>query len=377
MGARVDIAILGAGLAGLQLAQRLTGNSVYRPRIALIGPVDERAQRVSFWQPQGIKAIYDNAVQQRWVSWQVRRGNHYHTQCARGHEYVSLDARALKSSLETALAGNIDRYCDLLVADVVVDTEGFRIPTETGDIYARQVIDTRTPHIPLSTLRQQFVGVDITVPQGHGMTCPMLMDFDITPMQEGAVNFVYALPLTPKKLLVEATLLSYLPAPVDAFHTSIGDWLSARLPTGATDLVWGGQEQATLPMGPVIPLAADLVKCGIAGGASRGSTGYAFKGTEAQILALCEQQSRGEILHQVQAYSRRARFMDAVFLEVARKQMSVLPDLFASMARSLSGDTFAQFMGDTGGWMPLLQTVLAAPKRPFINAACRLAWQRH
>lgn len=377
MGAKVDIAILGAGLAGLQLAQQLAGNSVYRPHIALIGPVDERAQRVSFWQPQGMKAGYDKAVQQRWVSWQVRRGNHNHTQYARGHEYVSLDAVALKSSLETALAGDISRHCHLVTDDVVADTQGFLVPTEAGDICARQVIDTRTPRIPVSTLRQQFVGVDITVPQGHGMTCPMLMDFDITPMQEGAVNFVYALPLTPKKLLVEATLLSYLPAAVDAFHTSIGDWLSARLHTGAADLVWGRQEQATLPMGPVIPIAGDLVKCGIAGGASRGSTGYAFKGTETQILALCEQQSRGEILHQVQAYSRRARFMDAVFLEVARKEMSVLPDLFASMARRLSGDTFAQFMGDTGGWMPLLQTVLAAPKQPFINAACRLAWQRH
>lgn len=377
MGAKVDIAILGAGLAGLQLAQQLAGNSVYRPHIALIGPVDERAQRVSFWQPQGMKAIYDKAVQQRWVSWQVRRGNHTHTQYARGYEYVSLDAGVLKSSLETALAGDISRHCHLVTDDVVADTQGFLVPTEAGDICARQVIDTRTPRIPVSTLRQQFVGVDITVPQGHGMTCPMLMDFDITPMQEGAVNFVYALPLTPKKVLVEATLLSYLAAPVDAFHASIGDWLSAHLHTGAADLVWGRQEQATLPMGPVIPLAGDLVKCGIAGGASRGSTGYAFKGTETQILALCEQQNRGEILHQVQAYSRRARFMDAVFLEVARKEMSVLPDLFASMARRLSGDTFAQFMGDTGGWMPLLQTVLAAPKQPFINAACRLAWQRH
>ena len=376
MSVKVDIAVLGAGLAGLQLAQRLVGNTGHRPSVALIGPVDERTQRVSFWQPRGTKAVYDDAVQQRWDSWQVRRHNRCHTQSARQHEYISLDAAVFKSSLETALAGIVSRHPHLVVDDILAVAGGFRIATETGDIHALQVIDTRTPRIPVTTLRQQFVGVEILVPGGHGITWPILMDFDITPMQDNAVNFIYALPLTPTKVLVEATLLSYLPAPVAAFHASISDWLRTTLHDPTTDLTWGRQEQATLPMGPVVPLTGDLVKCGIAGGASRASNGYAFKGTETQIIALCEQQNRGEILKQIPAYSRRARFMDAVFLEVARKDIAVLPALFASMASNLSGDVFAQFMGDTGGWKPVWKTISAAPKPPFIRAAWRLAWQR-
>ena len=121
-------------------------------------------------------------------------------------------------------------------------------------------------------------------------------------------------------------------------------------------------------MGPIVPIDSSLVRCGIAGGAARASTGYAWHGTQRQINQLAIGLSRTAKLSNAQAYSRRARLMDAIFLKVVKYQPKAAQDLFVAMARYLPGDIFAQFLSDEGGLSPCLKTIQVAPKLPFIRA---------
>jgi lycopene beta-cyclase len=206
----------------------------------------------------------------------------------------------------------------------------------------------------------------------HGLKNPILMDFDITMVAADAVNFIYVLPIGEQRLFVEATIFSYDVAAKTDFYRAIDDWLDQHFAESILRNDQHEAEFATIPMGQVRPIEPSLVGCGVGGGATRASTGYAFKGAERQIQQLLLQAVSERRLQHVEAYSRRARLMDAIFLEVTKTDIQVLPELFGAMASRLNGDDFADFLSDSGGWGPLIRTILAAPKWPFIKAAGRL-----
>jgi len=99
-----DIAILGAGVTGLRLTNRLLSQGAGDLRVALIGPVDARQQRISFWHEPSQGHDYDAAIDGRWSAWDFRHRGCMTTQQARRCEYVSLDALMLKQQFEKQLA---------------------------------------------------------------------------------------------------------------------------------------------------------------------------------------------------------------------------------------------------------------------------------
>ena len=367
-----DIAILGAGVTGLRLTNRLLSQAGGDLRVALIGPVDARQQRISFWHEVSQGHDYQAAIDGRWSAWDFRHRGCMMTQQARRCEYVSIDALVLKQQLEMQLASSQCYRLAAMVQQVSQSSLNFNIASEAGTVVARQVIDTRTPYIPDNCLKQQFLGVEVELTSPHGLKNPILMDFDITMVAADAVNFIYVLPIGEQRLFVEATIFSYDVAAKTDFYRAIDDWLDQHFAESILRNDQHEAEFATIPMGQVRPIEPSLVGCGVGGGATRASTGYAFKGAERQIQQLLLQAVSERRLQHVEAYSRRARLMDAIFLEVTKTDIQVLPELFGAMASRLNGDDFADFLSDSGGWGPLIRTILAAPKWPFIKAAGRL-----
>ena len=367
-----DIAILGAGVTGLRLTNRLLSQGGGDLRVALIGPVDARQQRISFWHEASQGHDYQAAIDGRWSAWDFRHRGCMTTQQARRCEYVSLDALMLKQQFEKQLASRQCYRSVAMVRQVSQSSLNFNIVSEAGTVVARQVIDTRTPYIPDNCLKQQFLGVEVELSSPHGLKNPILMDFDITTITSDAVNFIYVLPIGEQRLFVEATIFSYGCAAKADFYRAIDDWLDQHFAESILRNDQHEAEFATIPMGQVRPIEPSLVGCGVGGGATRASTGYAFKGAERQIQQLVLQAVSERRLQHVEAYSRRARMMDRIFLEVTKTDIRVLPELFGAMASRLSGDDFADFLSDSGGWGPLIRTILAAPKWPFIKAAGRL-----
>lgn len=367
-----DIAILGAGVTGLRLANTLLDQSSRHLRVALIGPPDVRRQRISFWHDGRDAQDYAGAISGRWSAWDMRFQGETVTQTARCSEYVTIDALVLKQALKKQVLNRGGRCYEGRVLQLNQHASNAEIIAECGTVLARQLIDTRTPTVPAACLKQQFLGVEVELDNPHGFKHPLLMDFDITKISAEAVNFIYAIPINPHRLFVEATIFSYHLAAKADFNRAIDDWLAQNITGSSESRLCSEAEFAVIPMGKVHPLDASLVRCGVAGGAARASTGYAFKGAERQLARLVSHVLEGRTLQPVAAYSWRARVMDAIFLEVAKTDIHLLPNLFYAMGRKLNGDDFADFLSDTGGWRPNIRTILAAPKWPFIKAATRL-----
>mgnify|MGYP001069915705 CR=1 FL=1 len=369
---RVDLAIIGAGIAGLSLAVRLKQN---HPNLALavIGPIDDRPQRISTWlnstltEPDWIRPC----IEGRWSSWQFRdTSGHYQTQHADVWRYATLNAQRFKQERE-ALA---DRLGSVRITEscnrVSTTANRYQVLCDSNTVQCNHVVDTRPPKVPEHTIKQQFVGYTLRCDRPHNRHSPLLMDFSASAIAHDGLTFIYCLPLSERDLLVEATTFSPTRYLQSDYDRGIQEWITANLPP---DITWQRleTESGLLPMGPVLPVNPRLVRCGIAGGASRASTGYAWHGTQRQIEAISEIFSRTAKLSNSRAFSLKARLMDNVFLRVLRHQPDAVYRLFMAMARSLPGDTFAQFLCDEGGWTPCLKTIQVAPKWPFVQSLWR------
>jgi lycopene beta-cyclase len=312
-------------------------------------------------------------------SWQTWGFNHvdfgFVSQRASQKIYVSLDAKMYKEHLEAQLKQSRCQRIKELVTNVQVNSAHCNIHLESKMLTAATVVDTRPPRIPKTTLKQQFWGTTIDLSRPHGISAPVLMDFDVKPIARDGISFMYVLPLSSSQLLVEATTFSTQVQPEKAYRDCVGQWLKDNL---SMELRGDDRlsEAGTLPMGPTMPIEPKLINCGLAGGAARASTGYAFVGTERQTDRIVSQFLSGIHPRTQTPYSARANWMDEVFLQVAKQQPERLVELFMAMAQHLSGDDFAHFLSDTGGWMPCWRTVRVAPKLPFMRAAAQTLWAR-
>lgn len=372
---RTDVAIIGAGVAGLTLANKIIKSNPAMT-VSLIGPEDHRNQRLSFWIDNKVAVSYESFLTHQWQSWSFNHRRSGHSSHHAHHQrYVSLDARLYKEHLRKKL---VDCGCHLAPAVVTrmdINPANHVVYTSDQAITATTVIDTRAPHIPEATVKQQFWGSVVDLPRPHGLAAPMLMDFDVTPIATDGVTFIYVLPLTSSQLLVEATTFSTRLQAESDYHHCVSAWLRQHFDFRLT-IDPEKSESGVLPMGPVVALEPGIPRCGLAGGAARASTGYAFQGIERQAAFMASQLSAGRQPETRSPFSRRTDWMDKVFLKVTKDRPDQLETLFMAMAQRLSGDEFAHFLSDTGGWMPGLRAIMVAPKLAFMSAAFGLAWAR-
>jgi lycopene beta-cyclase len=363
-----DIVILGAGLAGLTLATKLLSRSSGL-NVIVIGPEDTRNQYVSFWIDKDESTPFTPFLLQKWQRWGFNHAKSgFITQSSQQKSYVSMDARMYKAHLERQLERTPCQRIRARVTDVRVNSGSCDIHMGAETLTAATVIDTRPPRIPETTLKQQFWGATVDLSRAHGISAPILMDFDVKPIADDGITFIYILPLSSSQLLVEATTFSTHPQSVRDYKDCVSQWVINNL-SSEVKLDSGQSEVGILPMGPVLPIEPELPNCGLAGGAARPSTGYAFTGTERQTERLVMRILAGLAPDTKTPFSARANWMDKVFLRVAKRQPERLIELFMAMAQRLSGDDFADFLSDTGGWLPCWRTIYVAPKLPFIQAA--------
>lgn len=370
----VDIAIVGAGLAGLRLAVALQRQ---HPALSVLlqGPADERQQRLSFWQRRDETGSAADSIDARWQHWQVVHRGRRLRHAGERFEYVSLDALHLKRRLGEQLAATGCVRRSGLLLDLQSTPDQVLLHTTEGLASAACVIDTRPPRPAAAAICQQFFGQTLAAESDHGLQEPVLMNFDVPALRSPGVYFLYVLPLSSRRVLLEYT--GFVPAPLaeEELQSGLLSAIHQHYPDLRTAAV-ESEERGVIPMGPVVPWAqgARIVPFGVAGGAARPATGYAFCGIGRQVEGLLGQlttRGPGGGLDCPVPYSWRTRALDQIFLRVLRAEPERMADIIGSMASGLSGDDFAAFLSDREGWRPALRTIWQVPKRPFMRALTR------
>ena len=386
-----DALILGAGCAGTRLAAQLERRG-YRGRVVLL---DARADfgapaRWCGWLAPGLPPLapdLEPLVSHRWHLWQTRDGAHTARCGDNATSYYHLDApqffahfharwRAQNGPIALRLGERVTKVCE--------DADGVCVTTASGAWRAPIVFDARhAGSAQLARLdapgelrlHQDFVGwiVESARPW-FDPQCATLMDFRL-PQNDG-VRFAYVLPFSPTRALVESTHFGGAPLAQAAHERALSAYLGETL--GVADYQICARERGDLPMASAqLPeqLSARRFAIGVAGGAARASSGYAFARIEAQTARWAAALVRGDWLDgggDLAGRERRARRksagLDGAFLEVMARDPALARSCFMRLFSRVPPASLARFLGERSTPADDARVIAALPKLPFCAA---------
>ena len=389
-----ELVILGGGCAGLSLAMALAAQGSRCPRTLLVESRTEYTNDRTwcYWKDASSPAPYLTKH-----SWQTMRVAH-------AGQSVSLDCGSTPYQMVAAqdfyaaAQASINQQPKMALSlgtSVVGEpshSDGlWHIRTSAGLVTARSVVDTRPAQLPRrdgATLWQSFYGHEIecsaAVFDPHSLE---LMNFLAPDVRD--VAFVYVLPVTPTRALIELTVFGATPlAPRE---------LSTRLDAALAQWVGNAtfstlrSEHGILPMGlnaapgSAIEAATTMatttahqsyVKVGVMAGGARPSTGYAFQRIQRWAGECAQAMLRGgpPVGHQPDPWPLRV--MDQIFLDVLRAEPQRGGAIFYALFSRADPARVIRFLSGHAGVADSLAVVAAMPVLPFIKAALAMTRRR-
>ncbi|MFE9358423.1 lycopene cyclase family protein [Streptomyces olivaceoviridis] len=386
-----DVAVVGAGAAGLSLAHRLAESvpGLRTPSVVLVdappGPLRPPPRTWCYWTAE--PGRFDAAVRAEWQRLRVRP----RTDAPVEGNIAPLRYRMIRSddfervvSRDLARSPTVRRF-EATVEAVEDVPGGAHVHLRDADnrtrvLSARWVFDSRPPgSLPAArtTLLQHFHGWFVrTARPAFDPAVVELMDFR-TPQPAHGLSFGYVLPTGPCEALVEYTEFSAHPLTPDRYEAAVRHYADDILRLGEHQVLAG--ETGVIPMTDApVPrqTGASVFRIGAAGGATRPATGYTFAGLQRQTEAVAAALRRGRRPAPPAAHPMRSRLMDAVLLRALDSGRADGPELFgrlfarvpmARLLRFLDGDTRPHedlSIGLRTPVGPMLRSALELPRLP-------------
>ncbi|MEU5145652.1 MULTISPECIES: lycopene cyclase family protein [Streptomyces] len=382
-----DVAVIGAGAAGLSLAHRLSGHDsgARTPSVLLVdappGPLRPGPRTWCFWESG--RGRFDAAVRSQWRHLRVRppagpaiRGDiaPLRYKMIRSDDFESLVSRDL------ARSPNVRRL-EATVDTVEEGADGVRVQiTAPGGhqraLRARWVFDSRPlGSIPAArtTLLQHFHGWFVrTARPAFDCRTAELMDFRTVQPADG-LSFGYVLPTGPREALVEYTEFSPQVLTASGYESALRRYTEEILSLGELEIT--ATETGLIPMTDApMPrrVGAAVFRIGAAGGATRPSTGYTFAGLQRQTSAVAAALRQGRRPVPPAGHSLRARTMDAVLLRALGSGRVDGPDLFCRLFARVPSARLLRFLDGHTSLFEDLAVGRHAPVGPMLRSAVEL-----
>ncbi|HMX40519.1 MAG TPA: lycopene cyclase family protein, partial [Saprospiraceae bacterium] len=197
------------------------------------------------------------------------------------------------------------------------------------------------------------------------------MDYRIA--QKGDTRFVYVLPLSARRALVEFTVFSPRLCAPEEYDGELRQYLGHQL--GIRGYRIEEEEFGVIPMtdapfGP--PAEGRVLHIGTVGGFVKASSGYAFKRTLRKLHALAEGwEKTGRPHPSVMQSAWRYRFFDAVMLQVLRDGAVSGSDFFTLLFSRLPAHVVFRFLDEDASLLQHARIATAPPTWPFMKTALR------
>jgi len=376
-----DYAIVGAGCSGLTLASLMASEAPPNARIAL---VDLRTtydmDRVwCYWNV--FRHPFLDAVTHAWQRWKIRhRGREVVLTTNRyPYHFVPGDAFYKMAFEKISHHGGIELNLGKAVEGFEVENGQVRIKTDSDDLIARQVFDGRLLADGLTgwqCLLQHYGGqiIEADRPVFDPETIT-LMDFDI-PQKEG-VAFVYVLPFSPTRALIEPTFFSYRPLAPNDYKAYIRSYLLDRYQI--SDYTVEFEERGVIPMQSRVPNghpSSRVHRIGTQAGMVKGSTGYGFLAIQKWTPMLLRRHLGHSHLEPQPPRSGFSRRLDAIFLAYIEQQPQQAPEIFFNLFARVRSDALVRFLSDIATPADTAAVIRAMPKWPFLKKAVELLMNR-
>ncbi len=373
-----DYIIIGAGAAGLMLANALGKDAFFKEKSILLLDKDPKTtndRTWCFWEKE--EGDFEALIHQRW-----------------DHIYVADEAYEKQLAIAPyryKMLRGIDFYNDYLkriqhytnvtfkqetVVSIKSKEQGVVVHTE-GNAYQGKVgfsslftYDMATHQTKYPVLQQHFIGWFVKTKRPvFKPEQATFMDFSVA--QKGNTRFMYVLPFSETEALVEYTLFSAQMLPEHAYEDAIKTYLKDRLHCDEYTIT--DKEKGSIPM-TCYPFSehstASLMHIGTAGGWAKASTGYTFKNTAKQTKRLVTHLKSGRKL---ETFGKKTRFWyyDLLMLDVLHKHNYLGSAFFGTLFKKRTPQLIFKFLNEETSFLEEIRIMSAPPAKPFIKALFR------
>lgn len=372
-----DYIIAGAGTAGLSLAWRLIHSPLSEKRILIAdSSLDARSDKTwCFWHRGN--PPFSEVIAKTWRQANIHIQGDTIQEALTEFPYYCIKSSGFSKYILSRLNKHpsIDftegwiEHMDGNEYEAVATVDGRRF---TAD-YLFQSCFT-PPSIKeaesLFPLKQHFLGWDIEAE--HDLFDPdaiTLMDFDDS-FGEG-LAFMYILPWSPRKALLEYTIFSKSLREPAFYEKKLELYLFNKFKLKRLDYHIKRTEHGEIPMQdlPYVPwFAPRVLNMGIAGGLTKPSTGYTFSHIQRHAQAIVEQLCKNNMPAPPPRSPSRFRAYDLWLLQIICDHPKDALDVFHDLFSNNSVDSIFRFLGEESSFRQDLKIMTSVPYFPFFRA---------
>jgi lycopene beta-cyclase len=359
---RLDIAIIGGGSAGITLAAKLNNVSavVVEPRTPI-----ERDCSWALWANSAQKKKFNPAIKGSWQQWRV---TDHHTEVLHSSDqfhYISLSSAKYMEQCEKNLAEGVS-LIRAAAENICAVGIGGSFSAGGQQFNAEKIYDSRPLKVSEDSLKQHFLGWEIrTKAPISDPQIATLMDFRVD--QSRGLHFIYVLPFSDRRLLIESTMISNNLEDKEWYRQAIHQWLKEKKIEIEEKLA---EETGVISMQSINPLDIRSGAIGAASGAVRLSSGYAFASIQAQMSKLAEGIRGGDFSVPAPIHPFLNR-MDNIFNGVLMAHPELGVTIMMRTAKALDANGFARFMLGSATLIDWAKVILAMPKISFLKQIFR------
>lgn len=373
-----DYIIIGAGAAGLMLADAMISDDFFSEKSILLLDKDSKQKNDRtwcFWEKGD--GPFDLLVHKKW--------NHIYFGGKQFSKRFNINPYTYK------MIQGIDFYNDILqrieahpgiifrqteVIELMDNGELVKVSTsdETfiGNKAFNSIFDYKmTKHQKkYPVLQQHFIGWFVKTREPiFDQDQATYMDFSIE--QKGNTRFMYVLPTTEKEALLEYTLFSADLLPKVEYENAIKDYLENNLNCSNYEIT--ETEMGSIPMTCYDfheHHSSNVRYIGTAGGWAKPSTGYTFASTARKIPILVDYIKQKKPLNKLN-FKNRFWFYDLLFLDVLHKDNANGYRIFETLFKNRQPALIFKFLDEKTSFWEDLKYIWGCPKKPFIKALFR------
>ncbi len=353
------IEIIGGGCAGFTFIKN--AKHLKNFKIKIYTDLKEKAFSNHYWSFWNTMQTFDASIkaERKWYKWKIITNESEKIFQSSSYPYCTISRRKWIKSCEL-MSKNFNVK---IINETVVKKNKYYYAGEKklkGDF----IFDSRPPKFKKNTMLQHFYGLVFDFEENiFDEDTAILMDFRCD--QSKGIHFIYLLPFSRKKALIESTLFSKKIEDYDFYVNSIKKYIHQFYKTDRYKI--SREESGIIPMSYVSLPNENSINIGTRGGATRPSSGYTFSFIQKQIdKIICQINQKKKIKNNV--HKKFDLLMDKIFLDVLDKNKNIMPDIFLKLSSNLSGDEMAKFMSGEAKLKIWFKIIIKMPKVIFLSS---------
>jgi lycopene beta-cyclase len=367
-----DYIFIGAGASVTLMLRSLESRGLLaNKKIALIDADDKTIndKTYCFWTSMDDTIAKDcqHLFTQTWSKISINRQK---PETLENSRYVHISSIALYDECRIIIEKHQISRVFSSVLSLVKTENGVCVQTDEEVFHAKTVFDSRppifaTPEKNEAILWQTFIGhiISPSEPYRHA-ECVDLMDFDIP--QHGFTQFMYVLPLSNNRILVEMTRFGADPITSNQAEPILAEYIRQRF--GASSLV--ETEKGTIPMSTskiVYEKMEGVIPLGGRSGAIKPSTGYAFKKMFQSAEHIAEQIESKRQISPMMMEPKRFEFYDRLLLLILLHHPMLGKPIFSVLFKKNHVFSVFRFLEGKTSIFQDIRILLTLPFRPFLR----------